>query len=53
MSQEELTARGVNQSKIHVDFMIGTDDMSITGTTDCGRELPIFVAGSFAAMLFS
>lgn len=37
-----------NDSTIHVDFMIGTPDMRITGTTEDGREVNIFVDGDFA-----
>ena len=43
-----LAARGVNQSITHTDFMIGTPDLSITGTTHDGREIPVFVNGNFA-----
>ena len=48
MSEEELKARGVNFSMTHVDFMIGTADLSIVGTTHDGREIPVFVDGNFA-----
>ena len=48
MSEAELLARGVNQSITHVDFMIGTPDLSIVGTTHDGREIPVFVNGNFA-----
>ena len=48
MSEEELKARGVNFSMTHVDFMIGTADLSITGTTSDGRCIPVFVDGNFA-----
>ena len=48
MSEEELAARGVNQSITHTDFMIGTPDLSITGTTHDSREIPVFVNGNFA-----
>ena len=48
MSKEELKARGLNDSITHVDFMVGTADLTITGTTRDGREVPIFVNGNFA-----
>ena len=48
MNEEELLAHGVNQSMTHVDFMIGTPDLSITGTTHDGREIPVFINGNFA-----
>ena len=37
-----------NDSTIHVDFMIGTPDMRIVGTTKDGREVDIFRDGDFA-----
>ena len=37
-----------NDSTIHIDFMIGTPDMKIVGTTEDGREVEIFRNGDFA-----
>ena len=48
MSKDELKARGLNDSFTHVDFMIGTADLSIVGTTHDGREIPVFIDGNFA-----
>ena len=48
MSKEELKERGLNDSITHVDFMVGTKDLSIVGTTHDGREIPVFVDGNFA-----
>ena len=48
MTKDELKARGLNDSITHVDFMIGTKDLSIVGTTRDGREIPVFVDGNFA-----
>lgn len=48
MSREELAQRGLNDSFTHQDFMIGTDDLSIIGTTQDGKEVPVFVDGTFA-----
>ncbi len=48
MSQEELLAHGVNQSHTHVDFMIGADDLEVTGITKSGDEVPVFVDGRWA-----
>jgi preprotein translocase YajC subunit len=47
-TREELEAMGVNDSVIHVDFMIGTDDMEITGITAEGEEIAIFRNGTWA-----
>lgn len=48
MSKEELLAHGVNQSHTHVDFMIGTDDLQVTGITAAGEEIPVFENGAWA-----
>lgn len=48
MSDEELLLSGVNVSKNHVDFMIGTNDLEIIGTTWDNREIKIFVNGNFS-----
>lgn len=47
MSKEELEEMGLNDSMIHVDFMIGSDDMSITGYKD-GVPFKIFENGTWA-----
>ncbi len=48
MTPEELEAHGLNRSIQHADFMIGTADLSIVGTTRDGREIPVFTEGNFA-----
>ncbi len=48
MDEQAQKAAGLNQSMNHVDFMIGTADLSIVGTTYDGREIPVFVEGNFA-----
>ena len=48
MTREELDAHGLNHSLTHVDFMVGTADLSIVGTTHDGREIPVFINGNFA-----
>ena len=48
MTREEVQAHGLNYSMTHVDFMVGTADLSIVGTTHDGREVPVFVNGNFA-----
>ena len=40
MTKEELKALGLNDSITHVDFMVGTEDLSIVGTTRDGRRSP-------------
>ena len=48
MSKEELKAAGANQSMTHVDFMIGTKDLEITGIRADGTEICIFRNGNWA-----
>ncbi len=48
MDEERQKAAGLNQSDNHVDFMVGTRDLSIVGATHDGREVPVFVNGNFA-----
>ena len=48
MTKEELLEVGVNQSNEHVDFMIGTSDLRIVGTTVDNEEILIFENGNFA-----
>lgn len=47
MSEEELKAKGVNFSMTHVDFMVGSADLEITGTTKDGKEIAVFRDGNF------
>lgn len=37
-----------NDSLIHVDLMVGSEDLTITGIKDDGTEIPVFVNGNFA-----
>lgn len=48
MTEEELEAQGVNNSLIHVDFMIGTEDLSIIGEDYQGKKIEIFKEGNWA-----
>ena len=48
MTETELEIKGVNNSLLHEDFMIGSRDLSITGFTPEGEEIAIFVDGNFA-----
>lgn len=47
LTREELSALGGNDSAVHVDFMIGTPDLKITGITESGEQIPVFVDGNF------
>jgi aminopeptidase len=47
MSEEERLSAGLNKSITHVDFMVGTADLSIDGYTADGRCVPVFRDGNF------
>lgn len=47
MTEEQLLEHHMNVSATHVDFMIGTADMDITGITREGKEVPIFRQGEW------
>jgi len=48
MSDEEFRAAGGNNSQIHVDFMIGSEEMDVDGITDDGSTEPIMRGGEWA-----
>ena len=48
MTRKELTDKGINDSLIHVDFMIGADDLTVTGIRADGSRVPVFVNGDWA-----
>ena len=48
MTPQEWQEHGINDSITHVDFMIGTPDMKITGVMKDGKEVDIFVDGEWA-----
>lgn len=47
MSDEERLKVGSNVSMTHVDFMVGSRDLSIIGTKENGEEIVIFENGNF------
>lgn len=47
MSEQELDQHGVNDSLIHVDFMIGSDQLDIDGVKQDGTTEPIFRNGTW------
>ena len=48
LSVEEAQKKGINDSIIHVDFMIGADDLSIDGIRPDGTAVPVFRNGTWA-----
>ena len=37
----------INESEIHIDFMIGSDEVTVTGVTRAGDEIPLLVGGAW------
>ena len=48
MSQDEIHALGVNDSFVHTDFMIGSEDLSIDAVLRDGSSVPVFRNGVWA-----
>lgn len=48
LTEEELKKAGLNDSMIHVDFMVGSPDLTITGIKKDGTKVPVFVDGDWA-----
>lgn len=48
MSAEQLAENGLNDSTTHVDFMIGSKDLSIDGILENGEKEPVFRDGNWA-----
>ena len=48
MSLEECRKLGINDSMIHVDFMIGYEGLDIDAVTRDGKTVPIFRKGKWA-----
>ena len=47
-TEDQIHEFGINKSMSHVDFMIGSKDLSIVGTTEDGKEVQIFKDGNWA-----
>ena len=48
MSKEEIQAKGINDSIIHVDFMVGSKELNVTGYTRDGKAVPVLRNGNWA-----
>lgn len=48
LTREKQVEKGLNDSIEHVDFMVGTPDLSIVATTETGEEIVIFKDGDWA-----
>ncbi|MET0528270.1 MAG: aminopeptidase [Microvirga sp.] len=47
MSEDELASRGSNKSLIHIDWMIGSDQVDVDGITQDGRPEPLMRGGEW------
>jgi aminopeptidase len=47
MSDEEFAAHGGNRSLVHIDFMIGSEEMDVDGITASGKTEPVMRMGKW------
>jgi aminopeptidase len=45
VSEEDVPR--VNESQVHVDFMIGSDEVDVTGRTKDGADVPVLRGGAW------
>ncbi len=50
MNEEQLLEKGMNQSIVHIDFMVGTEDLNIEGITEKNERISIFEKGSYSSL---
>ena len=48
LSKDEIIKRGGNSSMIHIDWMIGSDEINVDGMNSNGAAIPIFRNGEWA-----
>ncbi|MCL6598722.1 MAG: aminopeptidase [Alicyclobacillus macrosporangiidus] len=51
LAQSDWETYGLNDSLVHVDFMIGSDQLDVEATTRDGRTVPILRRGLWAAQV--
>jgi aminopeptidase len=49
LSKEEISKRGGNSSMIHIDWMIGSDQIDVDGIDQSGNPIPIFRKGEWVS----
>jgi aminopeptidase len=47
LADDEETASRMNESDIHIDFMIGRPELTVTGLTAGGERVPVLVDGNW------
>lgn len=47
LTEQELMDLGLNDSVEHIDFMIGTLDLAVTGIKKDGTKIPLFIDGEW------
>lgn len=50
LSPEEIAKKGGNKSLIHIDWMIGSNQIDIDGLTHDGKKIPVFRKGEWATV---
>lgn len=48
LTEEQVAARGLNLSMMHVDFMVGSDQFDVDGETHSGEIIPVMRHGVWA-----
>lgn len=49
LSKEEIAKRGGNSSMIHIDWMIGSNEIDVDGIDHEGNSIPVFRKGEWAS----
>jgi aminopeptidase len=47
MLEDERDRARMNQSQLHIDFMVGGDEVAVTGLTRSGEEVPLLREGAW------
>lgn len=50
MDKEQLEKAGLNDSNIHVDFMVGSEDLSIVAHLKNGQDIKVFEEGNWSSL---
>ncbi len=50
-SKSQLLDAGANVSRVHIDFMIGAEDMEVDAYLENGKKVPVLQKGEFASSL--